>query len=75
MDVFIPDREPALIFDLIAKLRESGVHGRDAAFLASVRPCASWDAEVRANYLAEFRFMVAPENRPAVAALLELESW
>ena len=73
MEVFLPDRDPLEVLALITRLRALGVQGRDASFLASVRPAASWDDSVRANYLKEFRYMVGPDRRCAVAELLGLD--
>ena len=75
MEVFIPDRETDKVFVLIAKPSELGICGRDAAYLASVEPYGSADPCIRANYQVEFRYMVTPEKRAAVASLVGLRDW
>ena len=75
MEIFVPDRDTDAVFALIAQLGELGIGGRDASYLASVEPYASADPQVRANYLAEFRFMVTPDRRAAAAGLVGLKEW
>ena len=71
----MPDRDTAAVFALIGELGALGISGRDASYLASVEPYASADPLVRANYLAEFRFMVTPDKRVAAAGLVGLKEW
>ena len=73
MELFSPDRDAGTVFDLIARLGEIGISGRDASYLASVKP--SDDPVVRANFRAEFRFMVAVDKRPEAARLVGLSDW
>ena len=75
MEMFVPDRDTTAVFALIGQLAALGISGRDASYLASVEPYASADPVVRANYLAEFRFMVAPDKRAAAARLVGLKQW
>lgn len=75
MECFTPNRDSAAVFDLITRLSQIGIVGRDASYLASVEPYGSSDPIVRANYLAEFRFMVAPDKRAAAAGLVGLTDW
>lgn len=75
MDVFLPDREPDAILELIDRLKAFGLRGRDAAFLASVAPCKSWDEQAHAAYVRDFRFIVPEPHRAAVAEMLQLEAW
>lgn len=75
MEVFTPHRDTGAVFNLIAGLTALGIRGRDASYLASVEPYGSDDPCVRANYVTEFRFMVAPEKRAAAATLVGLREW
>lgn len=75
MEMFVPDREPGAILELIDRLKAFGLRGRDAAFLASVAPCPSWDEQTQAAYLRDFRFIVPEPQRAAVAEMLQLEAW
>jgi hypothetical protein len=75
MEVFTPDRNGPEALALVARLKQLGIRGRDAAYLASVEFHRTTDECVRENYLAEFRFMVAPDRREEAARLIQLESW
>ena len=72
MEVFIPGRQPDQAFALMARLRELGIGGRDAAYLATVLPPQEWGTPEMACYIKELEFIVALAERPAAARLLGL---
>lgn len=74
MEVFVAAREREEVLALVEQLNGLGIHGRDAAYLASVPlPCEA-DEPARASFLREFWFMVRPESRDAAAKLIGLKS-
>ena len=75
MEVFVPSRDDPDALALIARLKQLGLAGRDAAYLACIAPPSPEDRSARENYLSEFRFMVRPEQRAEAARLVGLESW
>ena len=75
MEVFVPSRDDPDAIALIAQLKQLGLAGRDAAYLACVVPPSPSDPSAHENYLSEFRFMVRPDQRAEAARLVGLESW
>jgi hypothetical protein len=74
MEVFVPSRDDPDALALVDRLKALGLAGRDAAYLACVAPPAD-DPSARANYLAEFRYMVRPEQRDEAARLIGLSDY
>jgi hypothetical protein len=72
MEVFVGDRSPAEAAALVAKLKALGLGGRDAAYLASVAPPPTEAGPEEVRWWDELAFMVPPEKRAAVCALLGL---
>ncbi|QAY75908.1 hypothetical protein [Sphingosinicella sp. BN140058] len=75
MEVFVPSRDDPEALALIARLKQLGLGGRDAAYLACIAPPAASDPSAHENYLSEFRFMVPPAQRAEAARLVGLERW
>ena len=75
MEVFVSQREPRDALTLTRKLKALGLRGRDAAYLASLQLPSNEDRGAVDHYLAEFRYMVAEENRPEAARLIGLREW
>lgn len=73
MEVFVSDRQPDQAMHLMASLRELGIEGRHAAYLATVLPPASPGTPEMDRYLEEFELIVAPAERPVAARLVGLE--
>lgn len=75
MEVFVAARAPGEAVSLMKRLRKLGMSGRDAAYLASIDPPEAFDPAARANFVAEFEFMVPPAQRSEAARLVGLEGW
>lgn len=72
MEVFVPSREDPEALALVASLKQLGLAGRDAAYLACVAPPSPADVIAHRAYVAEFRFMVPPARRAEAARLVGL---
>ncbi len=70
MEQYVPDRSPHEAMTLMAKLHEIGIHGRDAAYLATIVPPQEAATPEMASFLREFELMVAPASRPSAARLI-----
>ena len=75
MEVFVAARARDEVLALMIELNKLGVHGRDAAYLASAPlPCPS-DPDAQDHFIRDLRFMVPLERREAAARLIGLEAW
>ncbi len=70
MEQYVPDRPPHEAMSLMAKLHEIGIHGRDAAYLATVVPPQDHATPEMTSFLREFELMVAPASRTSAARLI-----
>jgi len=75
MEVFVAQRRTEDAVLLVERLKQLGLRGRDAGYLASTLPPGGEDQAVFDNFIAEFRLMVAPEARAEAARLIDLQSW
>lgn len=75
MEVFIAAREADDVVKVMRQLNALGVHGRDAAYLASTPlPCPS-DPSAQESFARDLRFMVGPDQREAAARLIGFPIW
>jgi hypothetical protein len=70
MEQYVPERAPHEALELMAKLNEIGIQGRDAAYLATVVPPRDQATPEMTSFLREFELMVAPASRSSAAMLI-----
>ena len=75
MEVFVAQRRAQDAVELVERLKQLGLRGRDAGYLASTLPPGGEDVAVVENFIAEFKLMVAPEARDEAARLIDLRNW
>lgn len=74
MELFVPERCSEEILLIMSDLRDLGVGGRDAAYLASINPPEVEGTPEMAMYLKEFKLMVHRSARSRAADLLGISA-
>ena len=73
MEIFVPDRTPHETMALMERLRGLGIRGRDAAYLASVKPPEQPGSPEMRAYLRDFELMVDEKARASAAEAIGIE--
>ncbi len=74
MEIFVPERPADETIVLMHRLLAIGIGGRNAAYLASVKPPEQPGTPEAHMYLREFELMVGAGARAAAAALVGIDA-